>query len=261
MSNSYLQSVSCIAFDFCGTLADLQPSSTVILGRYLHERFGHLFERERLSLVMQRASLEMPYSSLVIRSELERERYFVHFNARVLGLLGCDEGEGKNLYAHFKQQERHWVLKHGASALLRKLRARGYRIVLASNFDATLVNLLEHTGVADLFDAMFVSAELGVEKPDLSFYRRIQEYLARPVSEIAMVGDDLLLDVHPALEVGFRAVHLKEDDREHIEPQYILNSGYMEIPLLDTLLQVCRASSESERSKGALPNDSEQDAR
>jgi len=239
MNKPYLDSVSCIAFDFCGTLADLQPSSLEILEGWLHTRFGLHFEPERLSFALKRAGAESPYSSLSVRNESERRRYFVDFNSRVLHLLGFDGDDGEQLYAEFMEHDRHWLLKPGTESLLKELRTRGYRIVLASNFDSTLMQLLSRNGTAELFDELFVSAELHVEKPDTAFYRHIQESLGCPASDIVMIGDDLLLDVYPALEVGLKSIHLRMDGDDHFAGRFIPAPGYLEISRLDDLLLVC----------------------
>lgn len=239
MTEDYFDSVSCIAFDFCGTLAELQPSSTEILGGWLGSRFGRRPGEERLAEALRQASAEMPYSSLTVTGERARRTYFVGFNARVLQLLGFDAAEGEELYACFKQHERHWVMKPGAAKVLKGLRAKGYRVVLASNFDAHLATLLSAGGSAELFDAMFVSAELRIEKPELAFYRHVRESLGCALDHIAMVGDDLGLDVLPARQAGFKPVHLRQDEFGAGEVRYVPEPGYLEISRLEDLLPLC----------------------
>lgn len=239
MTETYFESIRCIAFDFCGTLADLQPTSAEILGGWLGSRFGHRPGQERLSVALQQAGAEMPYSSLSICGEQARKNYFVGFNARVLQLLGFDAAKGGDLYAHFKQHDRHWVLKPGAAGVLKALRAKGYRVVLASNFDSHLAKLLSEAGSAELFDAMFVSAELGVEKPELAFYAHVRESLGCAPDHIAMVGDDLGLDVVPARQAGFKPVHLREDAVGARGVAYVPDPGYLEISRLEDLLPLC----------------------
>lgn len=239
MTEAYFDSICCIAFDFCGTLADLQPSSTKILGEWLSSRYGCQLEQDQLSTALQQASTEMPYSSLSITSEQDRRNYFVGFNARVLQMLGFDAADGRDLYAYFKQHERHWVLKPGATAVLKGLRAKRYRIVLASNFDSHLATLLSNRGSAELFDAMFVSAELGVEKPELAFYHHVRESLGCSPGNIAMVGDDLGLDILPARQAGFKPVHLRPNAVGVRGGKYVPDPGYLEIFRLEDLLQLC----------------------
>lgn len=250
MPDRYLDKVSCIAFDFCGTLAELRPTSEEILGEWLQGAGVGGIATAAMSAALQLAGAEMPYSSLAVRNEQERRQYFVDFNERVLALLGCDEGGGEALYGHFRRHERHWTLRPGVEAMLRELGRRGYRIVLASNFDPTLAQLLSRDGTADLFDALFVSGALGIEKPDLAFYRHVCDALGLPPGTIAMVGDDLKLDVHPALSIGMKAIHLRPDVRGLAVARLLPAGGYMEISALDDLLQACPAVGAGDAARG-----------
>jgi HAD superfamily hydrolase (TIGR01509 family) len=58
-------------------------------------------------------------------------------------------------------------------AYVRSLKARGYRICLASNFSREWLLTLLAKGGAGLFDAEVVSAEVGVAKPDPAFYHEV----------------------------------------------------------------------------------------
>jgi HAD superfamily hydrolase (TIGR01549 family) len=242
MSDNYLDEVRCVAFDFCGTLAELTPSSEGILSEWLQGTTAPGADAATLSAVLKRAGEEMPYSSLTVRDEQARRQYFVRFNARVLELLGCDEGNGEDLYAHFLRHKRHWRLRPGAEAMLKELSMRGFKVILASNFDPTLEQLLSRGGTADLFDALFISGALGVEKPDLAFYRHVEDALGLPAQCIAMVGDDLKLDVLPSLAIGMKAIHLRPAADGQAGPRHLPAAGYMEISALDDLLQACSST-------------------
>ena len=54
--------------------------------------------------------------------------------------------------------------------VLRALRARGARLVVVSNWDASLHEVLPRTGLAALVDGAVASAELGVAKPDPAIF-------------------------------------------------------------------------------------------
>lgn len=250
MPDRYLDGVSCIAFDYCGTLAELRPTSEEILADWLRGSGAGDVAAATISSALKRASAEMPYSSLVVRDEQKRRSYFARFNARVLALLGYAEGDCEALFGHFRGHERHWTLRPGAEALLRELARRGYRVILVSNFDSTLEQLLSRDGTAGLFDALFVSAVLGIEKPDLAFYRHVCDTLGLAAGEIAMVGDDLRLDVQPALSIGMKAVLLRPDAGDLMGTRLPPADGYLEIPALDDLLRACPAAGAGATAKG-----------
>jgi len=249
MTKHYLDFVNSIAFDFCGTLADLQPASTRILGSWLEKTYEARWPRERLSSVLAQAGAEMPYSSLLIRDEPARRNHFSRFNSRVLELLGYAGADGESLYEHFKSHERHWRLKPETTELLRSLRSRGYRVILASNFDAMLMSALSREGVVELFDALFISSEIGIEKPDVAFYGHIARSLNCAAHTIAMVGDDAKLDILPAQRAGFRPILLSEGASGIEGGKHVPDPGYLEIARLDDILLYARDLSEAAMSK------------
>ena len=110
--------------------------------------------------------------------------------------------------------------------------------MLASNFDANLIELLSRDGIAGFFHAFCVSGEMGVEKPDPAFYRHVRLAGGHP-GEIAMVGDDLLLDIVPARQAGFKPVHIRPGSASNGGARYVADAEYVQIARLEDLLQLC----------------------
>jgi putative hydrolase of the HAD superfamily len=96
-------------------------------------------------------------------------------------------------------------------AVLDELRARGLALVVASNWDVSLHEVLDRTGLAGSFDAVVTSAELGVAKPDPAFLRHAVALVGADPSEALHVGDTVEEDVAGAQAAGLRAVLI---DRE-----------------------------------------------
>jgi putative hydrolase of the HAD superfamily len=87
------------------------------------------------------------------------------------------------------------------------LRAAGTRLVVVSNWDVSLHDVLEDTGLAGRFDAVLTSAEEGVAKPDGELFRRALERAGGIAPADALhAGDDPQTDVRGALAAGLRAV-------------------------------------------------------
>lgn len=64
---------------------------------------------------------------------------------------------------------------------------------------------LEHHGIADHFDAVVISGEVGAGKPDLQVFAAARD--AIPADEYVFVADGLERDVLPAQEAGFTGIH------------------------------------------------------
>jgi putative hydrolase of the HAD superfamily len=89
---------------------------------------------------------------------------------------------------------------------LARLRAGGARLAVVSNWDVSLHDVLERTGLRRLVDAVVISAELGVAKPDPAIFRAALERLDADVAGAVHVGDSLEADVAGARAAGLEAV-------------------------------------------------------
>ena len=65
---------------------------------------------------------------------------------------------------------------------------------------------LSASGLSDSFEAVVVSADLGVAKPDASVFEHALSQLGVRPDDAVMVGDSIAKDVDGALAAGLRAV-------------------------------------------------------
>jgi len=119
-----------------------------------------------------------------------------------------------------------------ADGVLRELRARGVRLVVVSNWDVSLHEVLARTGLAALLDGAVTSAELGAAKPASAIFAAALE-LAGGVApgEALHAGDSVEADVAGARAAGLRAVLVRRGDDASPHPE-----GVRTIASLDGLL-------------------------
>jgi putative hydrolase of the HAD superfamily len=86
--------------------------------------------------------------------------------------------------------------------VLRSARAAGIRLVVVSNWDVSLHDALETTGLAPLLDGVVTSAEFGRAKPDPAIFARGLELAGVEAADALHVGDDLAADVEGARAAG-----------------------------------------------------------
>ena len=103
-----------------------------------------------------------------------------------------------------------------AAAALRRLRARGIRLVVASNWDCSLPEVLERAGLAPLVDGVVSSAMVGAAKPDPALFEAALRAAGVTAERALHVGDSLSKDVEGASAAGIAAV-LLDRRREHPE--------------------------------------------
>jgi putative hydrolase of the HAD superfamily len=92
----------------------------------------------------------------------------------------------------------------GGAPALRELRAAGLRMVVVSNWDHSLHERLQETGLADLVDGALASAEVGSAKPDGAIFAAALELAG--TDDAWHVGDTVEADVQGALGAGLRPI-------------------------------------------------------
>jgi putative hydrolase of the HAD superfamily len=93
-----------------------------------------------------------------------------------------------------------------AASALGELRARGLRLVAASNWDCSLPEVLERAGLRELLDGVVASAEVGAAKPAAALFEAALAAAGCDAGEALHAGDSLENDVGGARGAGIRAV-------------------------------------------------------
>lgn len=110
-----------------------------------------------------------------------------------------------DLYAAFDETE-SWAVMPGLDAVLAALARGGIRVGLVSNWDVRLRGLLRRLELERRFEAVIISAECAVEKPDAGIFRAALARLGVPPAACLHLGDTWHEDVVGAAAAGMRPV-------------------------------------------------------
>jgi len=136
--------------------------------------------RELTGLVLQEAAPEI--------RELDRDNFF------------------EVAYEHFAEAG-VWELYPEVADVLKQLRPR-FELAIISNFDGRLRVILERLGISKYFRHVFVSSEVGADKPDPEIFRRALKFLNLQPSDALHIGDDPERDWHAATDAGLSIFQL-----------------------------------------------------
>lgn len=95
-----------------------------------------------------------------------------------------------------------------APRALRAARSRGWRVVVVSNWDASLSEVLDRVGLAPAIDRVVSSAGAGASKPEAAIFDYALALAGCTASEALHVGDSLDEDVEGARAAGIDVVWL-----------------------------------------------------
>jgi putative hydrolase of the HAD superfamily len=98
-----------------------------------------------------------------------------------------------------------------AAPALEQLRARGMRLVVVSNWDWSLTDVLGGAGMLPLLDGVITSAEVGAAKPDPAIFEAGLAAAGCSAGEAVHVGDSVDHDVEGARAAGIRPLLLARE--------------------------------------------------
>ena len=110
-------------------------------------------------------------------------------------------------YAHFAEPD-VWQLYPEVVTILEELNPR-FQLAVVSNFDGRLRLVLRHLAILKYFPHVFISSELGADKPDPEIFRRSLKLSQLQPSEVIYVGDDPERDWTAAEAAGISVFRLE----------------------------------------------------
>ena len=110
-------------------------------------------------------------------------------------------------YSHFAEPG-VWELYPEVLEILGVVRTQ-FDLAVISNFDGRLRMIFEHLGVSQFFAHVFLSSELGADKPDPEIFRRALRLSELRPNDALHVGDDPARDWDAAKSAGLAVFRLQ----------------------------------------------------
>ena len=103
----------------------------------------------------------------------------------------------------------------GIFETLKSIRKAGYKVaIIANDADgASSRNVINNTGLRDYFDAIIISGELGVEKPERKIFEVALKRLGVKAENAVMVGNRIDADIVGANRSGMKSVLFNWNNR------------------------------------------------
>ena len=201
-----------VFFDVGGTLILANPIDWL---KPILDRWGVVADWRRLLEAGPRAFDYYNNHHLDARSFDEALELWYNTDRMLLEGLGVKDADAvaERLVAAWDDPDT-WALAPHAREVLGELKNRGRKLLVVSNWDGLLPQVLEKIGLADYFDDIVVSALVGAAKPDARIF---EEALRRADSEpeqVVHVGDEPLADGQGAQAVGITPLLVDPTDPE-----------------------------------------------
>ena len=206
--------------DLDDTILDFHKAEQVALGKTL-ETFG-LEPNEQV--VSRYSQINKSYWERLERKEVTREFLLVNRFADLFQEYGiavdpvqCARTYEKNLGTG------HYFLPGARDAVVAL--SRRYKLYLASNGTSHVqAGRIESADIAQFFQGIFISQEIGVNKPDVEYFNRCFARIPGFDKEKAMiVGDSLSSDILGGKQAGIRTCWVNPKGKTapaHLHPDY-----------------------------------------
>ena len=151
-----------------------------------------------------------------VRQKLSELRAELWGNA--LGSVGLEDADlaRKSAESYNLYRKKYFALFPGALDLLRRLKDRGMKLGLVTNgLSETHREKIALLQITEYFDAIFLSDEVGMVKPDPLLFAHACRKLDSAPAASAMVGDRYERDIAGAIEAGLYTVWVNVRD-EHL---------------------------------------------
>jgi putative hydrolase of the HAD superfamily len=210
--NVCIEVIQAILFDAAGTLFFL----TKTVGdhyAYVAREVGLDLDAQELDRAFHTAWKKMPRRAAIEGPRAHDDKGWWRdlvgqvFNQVVPSLSEFDRDNFFEVaYEHFAEPG-VWELYPEVPDVLDKL-AHRFQLAVISNFDGRLRLILQHLGISKYFHHVFISSELGADKPDPEIYRRALRIMHLNPDEVLHVGDDPQRDWQAAAAAGLPVFRL-----------------------------------------------------
>lgn len=176
------------------------PSGQYFIDRYVfhNERMWDMYRQNRMS-----------------KSRLRKAR----FEAALLDIGIDDKKLAKRIgEAYLDICPRKTKLNDHAMEVVQELHGQFTLHILSNGFHETQLVKLECSGLAPYFKEVITSEKASAKKPNPRIFRFAEQLTGAKKEESIMIGDNLDIDVHGALDFGWDAIHYNEFDEKHDLP-------------------------------------------
>lgn len=233
-----------LLWDVDGTLLDFEYSMRVSL----YKSLGKIGVTVTEELIDRYSQINDGWWKRLERGEVTREQLlpgrflelFTEYGIQCEDLSGYLADFQKNLGCEYQ-------LTTNALAVCRTLKSRGYhQFVVTNGVTETQKNKLKLSGLADVMEEIFVSQEVGFDKPQKEFFEvcfeRIEKrYPAFTKSQTLIIGDSLSSDIKGGQNAGIDTCFFKIQEAGAAEGGMAQVIPTWQIGSLDEVLELVNA--------------------
>lgn len=224
-----------VLLDLDDTLLDFHQAEHIAIAK----TFIHFGLEPEEGLIRRYSEINAAQWKRLERGEISREEVLVGRFRILFDELGFSHScrDAKAIYENYLSQGHYFI--PGAEALLDALHGK-YRLFICSNGTAVVQEgRLKSAGIGPYFEKIFISEEIGFNKPSPDFFARCFERIPDFCRDrTIMIGDSLTSDILGGINAGIKTCWFNpqgKPGREDIVPDYELGKLEQVVGLLEKI--------------------------
>ena len=217
--------IKIVLWDVDGTLLDFGAAERAAI-RSLFSEFG-LGECTD-AMLARYSEINTGFWQRLERGELTKAQILTGRFERFFGEYGIDTGIVRDFNDRYQLRLGDTIVfRDDSPGVVRSLKGRVKQYAVSNGTIAAQTKKLARSGLGELMDGVFLSEELGAEKPGIGFFEKVFAAI-RPgdLSEVMIVGDSLTSDILGGMNAGIRTCWYDPEGEpvpEGYRPDYVIS--------------------------------------
>lgn len=228
-----LKDIKVVSFDLFDTLLTRRVSPEAALEIFCNQ-VGKITSSSCQDI---RKKFDLLYNELAQRSKLSGNDYEVvatEFFREFAEIVGIAEADLYTLFFKIESSLLFYRFKDLPEVLV-ELKRRGYRLIVTSDMylgGDLIKRILASADVAQYFDQVYVSSDLGLLKREGGLFRHLLKAESVKPNEVLHIGDNVMADIAVPKSLG---IHVMKVDRKDIDIQLLKINGVKRLPEMGVL--------------------------
>lgn len=219
-----------LLFDADGTLYDFDASSRIALEKVMNKNgIAYTEENHNLYEIGNRFCWNSYENGTMTQNELKTERFRIFFNK--LGLNQNPRVAGDD-YTAFLSEE--GIMLPDAIDFLENIAERR-KAIITNGIAKAQYGRFNRTNTTKYFEHIFISEEIGFQKPDKAFFDYVLKAINKEPNECLVIGDSDKSDIQGAINANIDSVFISFKGDKSKLATYSVASYKELLDLLNTL--------------------------
>ena len=195
--------IKTILWDVDGTLLDFDAAErAAIRALFLQYDLGECTD----AMLRRYSEINVGFWKRLERGEITKQEVLLGRFTQFFGEYGVDPSIAAAFNADYQLKLGDTIVYRDDSfEIVQSLKGKAKQYVVSNGTVAAQTKKLQRSGFGELMDGVFLSEQLGVEKPNAGFFEKVFAAI-RPadLSEVLIVGDSLTSDMQGGMNAGIK---------------------------------------------------------